>query len=91
MTPQNKYHVYVAHETDLVEQWDFFPRVEDEEPQFSTPWSNWDRYGPILLSDGRGAGRRHTEIQVMGALSREAFTELEAPDLLPLEPLPMDH
>lgn len=53
-TPQNKYHVYVARDSGLVEQWDFYTDAGDTEPRFSTPWLDWRRYGGILLSDDRG-------------------------------------
>ena len=52
-TPENKYLVYVADDTGLVEQWDYYENADDEGPQFSSPWHNWQRYGQILLSDNR--------------------------------------
>lgn len=76
-TPENKYHVYVATDTDLVEQWDFFADATDAEPRFSTPWGNWRRYGAILLSDDRGE-RDHTEIAVYEHLPGTVYTSPEA-------------
>ena len=66
-TPENKYQIYVAKDSGLVEQWDYFSQAEDPEPRFQNPWHNWRRYGEILLSDNRGE-RGHTDIAV--------FTEL---------------
>lgn len=54
VTPDNKYHVYVDKESDLVTQWDFYPKYDDTEPRFSTPWTGYKRYGEIMLSGGRG-------------------------------------
>ncbi len=54
VTPQNKYHVYVAHDSGLVEQWDYYANADDAEPRFSSPWHNWRKYGRILLSADRG-------------------------------------
>jgi hypothetical protein len=67
-TPENKYRVYVATETNLVEQWEYFERAGDAEPGLSTPWRGWQRYGAILLSDDRGETGRHTGIAVLDTL-----------------------
>jgi TonB family protein len=73
-TPENRYEVYVADDTGLVEQWDFYSNATDKSPRFQVPWRNWRRYGSILLSDDRGRGR-HTDIAVFDELPREVFTE----------------
>lgn len=73
-TPQNKYRVYVAEETGLVEQWDFYADAGDEEPRFQNPWHNWQPYGSILLSDNRGEGG-HSELGVYDALPATVFTD----------------
>lgn len=73
-TPENKYEVYVANDTGLVEQWDFYANAADESPRFQVPWRNWRRYGSILLSDDRGRGR-HTDIAVFDQLPPEVFSD----------------
>ena len=60
-TPENKYHVYVANDSGLVEEWDFYRQASDPEPGFKTPWHNWKSYGRILLSDNRGESG-HTDV-----------------------------
>ena len=82
-TPENKYEVYVAKETGLVEQWDFYTNASDESPRFQVPWRNWRRHGSILLSDDRGRGQ-HTEIAVFDQLPTTVFTEPEPVDLTQL-------
>jgi hypothetical protein len=72
-TPQNKYRVYVAEDSGLVEQWDFFAEADDAEPRFTSPWHNWRRYGRILLSDDRGE-RSHTDIAVLDEVPPGALT-----------------
>lgn len=72
VTPQNKYLVYVDKETRLVGQWDYFEKATDEKPRTSTPWTNWQRYGNILLSDERGRGK-HTDLAVFDALPVSVF------------------
>lgn len=54
VTPDNKYHVYVDKESNLVTQWDFFGNYADEKPRFSTPWKDYKQYGEIMLSSSRG-------------------------------------
>jgi len=86
-TPDNKYHVYVARDTGLVEQWDFFANAADENPQFQVPWRNWRRHGQILLSDDRGS-RQHTDIAVFDELAPAVLTSPDAIDLADFEPAP---
>ncbi|MCP4200796.1 MAG: hypothetical protein GY769_02530 [bacterium] len=83
-TPENKYEVYVAKDSGLVEQWDFFAKASDEEPRFQVPWRNWRRHGSILLSDDRGRGQ-HTEIAVFDSVPDEVFDSPEAVDMTTLE------
>ncbi len=87
-TPQNKYHVFVAKSSGLVEQWDYFADASDESPKFKVPWRNWRRYGRILLSDDRGelGGRpaRLTGIAVFDELPDSIFT---SPDPIDWEKL----
>ena len=78
-TPDNKYHVYVAKKTGLVEQWSYYRNFSDEEPGFTGPWRNWQQYGQILLSDNRGE-RRHTNLAVYEELPASVFTSPEPVD-----------
>ncbi len=84
-TPQNKYHVYIAKDTKLVEQWDYFSNADDVEPRFKIPWQDWKRHGRIMLSGGRGErnGRalKHTDIAVFDELPESIFTSPEPIDL----------
>lgn len=66
-TPENRYLVYVAKDTGLVEQWDFFAQASDEEPGFQVPWHDWERHGEIMLSANRGKNS-HTDIAVLETL-----------------------
>lgn len=64
-TPENKYDVWVAKDSRLVEQWAFYKSASDDEPRFKTTWTGWKRYGQILLSGDRGGDRQLTDIAVM--------------------------
>lgn len=79
-TPENKYLVYVARDTGLVEQWDFFGKASDESPRFQVPWRNWRRYGAILLSDDRGRGQ-HTDIAVYDTVPSTYFSSPDPIDV----------
>ena len=84
-TPENRYLVYVADDSGLVEQWDYFKNAADPDPQFQSPWHNWQRYGAILLSDDRGDGS-HTDIAVFDELPASVLSSPEPvdwPALLP--------
>ena len=82
LTPQNKYEVFINKETNLLEQWRFFPNAEDEEAQFTTPWVQWKPYGKILLSHDRGK-YQHTDVAVFDELPVPAF---EGPEPISLTP-----
>jgi pyrroloquinoline quinone biosynthesis protein B len=83
-TPQNKYHVWVAAESGLVEQWAFFADAADVEPGFVCPWRAWKRYGRIMLSGDRGelGGKpaRLTGIAVFDELPESVFTSPDPVD-----------
>ena len=78
-SPENKYHVFVAKDSGLVEQWAYFSTATDDEPRMTTPWQNWTRYGNIMLSADRGMRRgkpsRHTNIAVYETLPESVFTD----------------
>lgn len=56
VTPDNRYLIYVARDSGLVEQWSYFSSRDESEPGFTLPWENWTSFGNILLSTGRGSG-----------------------------------
>lgn len=74
-TPQNKYQVFVDQSNNLVSQWSFFPKAEDTEPRFSTPWTGYTKHGKILLSGGRGKYEL-TEIKVLEKVDKTIFERL---------------
>ena len=54
LTPRNRYEVWIAADTGLVEQWAYYRDRDDPEPRLTSPWSGWQRFGGILLSTDRG-------------------------------------
>ena len=53
LTPQNRYRAYIDPETGMFELWQFFRNAQDTVPGFTNRWTDWQRYGPILLSSRR--------------------------------------
>ncbi|MCA9295224.1 MAG: hypothetical protein KC983_01880 [Phycisphaerales bacterium] len=78
-TPQNKYHVHIDRARNLVTKWEFFRDANDEAALLSTPWTDWKRYGSILLSSGRGE-MSLTDIAVFDDVPATAFTSPEPVD-----------
>ncbi|MCO6500860.1 MAG: hypothetical protein J5I47_10840 [Vicingus serpentipes] len=73
-TPDNKYWVYVDTTEMLVNQWAYFANYEDSIPRFINPWDDYQQYGNILLSGGRGK-RQISEIEVLDSISETFFTQ----------------
>ena len=73
-TPDNKYVVYVDKESKLVTQWDFYANYDDPAPRFTTPWTDYKKYGNILLASNRGRGEL-TEIAAPENLEEQLFKE----------------
>lgn len=76
-TPENKYQVYVDPSSKLVVQWDYFQNATDETPRITTPWTDYQSYGEILLSGGRG-NRGLTNIAVYDTVPTAVFSDFQA-------------
>jgi hypothetical protein len=74
VTPNNKYLIYVARDSGLVEQWSWFPNREDPEPGFTRPWAGWEPFGDILIATDHGAGA-DWEIAVYDELPDAVYTD----------------
>ena len=79
-TPNNGYKVYVDKNSHLVTQWAYFQEANQPEPNFTTPWQNYQTYGSIKLSGDRGE-RQITDIQVFNELPESVFTSFNPVDL----------
>ncbi|ALJ01260.1 hypothetical protein DC20_06125 [Rufibacter tibetensis] len=53
VTPDNKYLLAVDKQSRLITEWNYFAKFTDEKPAFTRPWTNYQRYGDIMLSSGR--------------------------------------
>lgn len=73
-TPDNKYLVYVDQQTNLINQWDYYPSYTDTIPRFQIPWKDYRPKGTILLSGNRGKNKL-TEIEVQEEIPEGLFTD----------------
>ncbi len=81
-TPNNKYHVFVDQQTHLVSEWTIWFDASQDEPRSLGPWTDWQRYGAILLAPGHGQ-RGHTEIGVFDQLPESVYTQPTPAFVLP--------
>ena len=75
-TPENKYEVFVSQQDSLVNQWAFYRTNTDSVSLFTTPWSDYNPYGELLLSGKRGKGEL-TNIAVLDKVPQEVFTDIK--------------
>jgi hypothetical protein len=73
-TPQNKYQIWVTKSDNLVKQWAYYAKIENEKPGFTLPWQNYQKMGKILLSGDRGE-RKLTDITISKKIDKKVFTD----------------
>ena len=73
-TPQNKYQLWVTKSDDLVKQWSYYAKSENEKPNFTLPWQNYVKMGKIMITGDRGE-RKITDINVLKKLDKKVFTD----------------
>ncbi len=76
ITPQNIYEVWVDTDSKLVTQWAYFPDSSSLDPQFITPWADYQKYGEILLSSDRGQYKL-TGIDVFDEVEERLFSSFD--------------
>lgn len=54
VTPNNRYLLAVDKKSGLITEWSYFKNAADEKPGFTRPWTNYQTYGKIKISSGRG-------------------------------------
>jgi hypothetical protein len=72
-TPDNRYEVFVAKDTGLIEQWTHWTRFDDPEPRFTNAWASWQQFGSIMLATNKGRDRDWS-IHVYDTLPETVFT-----------------
>lgn len=82
LTPENKYEVYIAENSGLVRYWAYFEKAENHEPDLATPWDDWQKYGPIMLSGNRGKYALE-HVHVPSDVPDSVFTDPAKPAIQP--------
>ncbi|WP_375435704.1 hypothetical protein [uncultured Hymenobacter sp.] len=57
VTPDNKYEVLVNPQTNLVEEWAYYPKATDAQPAFRRRWTEYKQYGLLKLASDRTDGK----------------------------------
>jgi len=73
VTPENKYHVWIAKDSRLVRQFAYYQNQSDDQPVFVAPWRDWTQHGKIMLSGNRGTPKI-TDIAVLEQVPATAWT-----------------
>jgi hypothetical protein len=72
LTPENRYDVWIARDTGLVEQWAYYASASDTTAVFTLPWGGWTRCGGVLLPTEHGRGEPW-EVAAPESLPRALF------------------
>ncbi|GAB2955323.1 hypothetical protein GCM10027048_21320 [Hymenobacter coalescens] len=67
VTPENRYEILVNPKTGLVEEWAFFRKASDPAPSFRRQWTDYRRYGQIVLAADRTDGKDGRRLQHLAA------------------------
>jgi plasmid maintenance system killer protein len=73
--PESRYRVYVDLADNLVKQWSYFRKADQDSATFTRPWDNYKKYGDILLSADRSDGSGPRDVKVDEDLPDTVFTE----------------
>jgi hypothetical protein len=73
--PNSKYRIFVDLKDNLVKQWSYYKRADQDSATFIRPWDNYKKYGDILLSADRSDSSGPKEVRVDTELSDKVFTE----------------
>jgi hypothetical protein len=75
VTPDNKYRIYIDTLAHQIIHWDYFRNKTDTLPTISNSWTEYQTYGNIVLSSGRG-DRSFSDIRVFEALPNRIFSDV---------------
>jgi hypothetical protein len=72
------YDLWITRDDHLIAQWSYFPNAGSQEPEFTQPWTDWQKHSGILLSADRGQRNgmpaRITDIAVLKSPPPMVFT-----------------
>jgi hypothetical protein len=74
-TSESKYRIYIDITDNLVKEWSYFKKAEQDSATFTRPWDNYKKCGDILLSGDRSDGSGPKNVKVDADLPDKVFTE----------------
>lgn len=83
-TPDNMYKVWVDQSDNLVKQWAYYARYDQESPNAVWPWDNYQTYGQIKLSADRSDDRGPKMVKVYETLPEAVFNSFAASEYVQL-------
>ncbi len=72
-TPDNKYEVYIDKKDNLIKQWAFYGKRDQETAPRIWPWDNYKDYNGVLLSGERSDESGPSEIKVHQTMEDSVF------------------
>ena len=72
---ESKYRIYVDIGDNLVKQWSYFKKADQDSATFTRPWDNYKKYGEVLLSGDRSDGSGPRNVKVDSDLPDKVFTD----------------
>ncbi|MBK8502846.1 MAG: hypothetical protein IPL46_11870 [Saprospiraceae bacterium] len=81
-TPDNMYQVWVDQSDNLIKQWSYYAKFDQEKPPAIWPWDNYQTFGSIKLSADRSDDRGPKFVQVLDSISSTVFASFDQPSMV---------
>lgn len=79
-TPENKYEVFIDKNDNLIKQWAFFSKADQDTPPRIWPWDNYQSFNGLQLSSDRTDKSGPSNVRVYDSLGDEVFTSFDVFD-----------
>ena len=76
-TPENKYEVYLDKKDNLIKQWAFFRKADQETPPRIWPWDNYQSHNGLKLSSERSDKSGPSNVRIYDALEDSVFDSFD--------------
>lgn len=76
-TPENKYEVYLDKKDNLIKQWAFFNKADQDNPPRIWPWDNYQSFNGLQLSSERSDKSGPSNVRVYDVLEDRVFDSFD--------------